>query len=1016
MTDDIEQVRHEVRFALSQLRVRNGQHEFETLTRMLGKTMVTRNLLPATGPVAAGGDQGRDFESYPTQLPGQVQKIGRELGIPDKAMVGFTCTLQQGDLRSKIRSDVAKIVADGTDVDFVVAYCEADIPVARRHAIERDVENRHKVKLAIFDGNAIAELLADHATFWIAETYLHVPARVLPVPVDRPDWYEEDLVRWRADADPVDTMGRLIDLAGCLHYACTTREGRADLPFWLERLETALDPDRPRPLRRRALYECVAGNIRGLGDLTPVDDRAAEYLDDALAASEPQVLADAATVLMYVCGALARGRTGHSAQALRTWNAGLAQRVEELLETDPPPGATCVLLDTLGWLRLQPDVVAANETGHEYVIGEEITEMTPEERWEAISSGEAAPVNVPLVDPSGAIEAYAKLVRVLPDAPLFPVEMLSKALSLFAPTLVDVQEYDRVVNTIDARLATTSGEAAAADNALDRCQALVKANRPVAALKQLHQARNALFSGDARYQLGQATLATSVAYRDLGLYMAAKSYALAASYLADDTDPARHSIGLAYAAFADYHQGAWCSAAHLDCEALRSHRLLAERPMDFDQHGWLSGAFFELTQVRSLARKAGDPHRADVERAVARDGLDQFLDELLEVALGGQSPWWESLDLGDHVARVVEDLGRPPFDDTTEIRRVRFECLGVTWTVVFRNRYADVAVGERFAAALQIVLAHLADDDLNLLPMSRTVYVTALPTGAEFNAHALESTPEESRLSVSLPAVGRLTTDSVNDHARKTMAAVTTAIVEVSTLDDDQLQRVLVAGAEDQLLSSICFAVPYDVLWRSAVAETSFEGRPRSAEPLFDPVASAAESHAVLAARTTPSPGYDPEKSMAEIKHRYTDLPPRMKPTLDALRRDVDFADVVATLRGEGWKDWQILIAVHNVAKSARHTFTASAATRAERKAMVDKFMAPEPDDDPISPSSFTVDSLRQALSMASASSAMNVWGLRLRPQTPPGGVLELLRSRYGWADDDVEHDDPFVEPANVSR
>ncbi len=97
------------------------------------------------------------------------------------------------------------------------------------------------MRLAVFDGNAIAELLADHGTFWIAETYLHLPARVLPVPVNRPGWYEEDLARWRTDAEPVDTMGRLLDLAGCLHYACGTREGRPDLPFWLERLESALD-------------------------------------------------------------------------------------------------------------------------------------------------------------------------------------------------------------------------------------------------------------------------------------------------------------------------------------------------------------------------------------------------------------------------------------------------------------------------------------------------------------------------------------------------------------------------------------------------------------------------------------------------------------------------------------------------------------------------------------------------------------------------------------------------------
>jgi len=74
---------------------------------------------------------------------------------------------------------------------------------------------------------------------------------------------------------------------------------------------------------------------------------------------------------------------------------------------------------------------------------------------------------------------------------------------------------------------------------------------------------------------------------------------------------------------------------------------------------------------------------------------------------------------------------------------------------------------------------------------------------------------------------------------------------------------------------------------------------------------------------------------------------------------------------------------VHNVAKGARHTFTALAGTQAQRQAMVDKFMA-QPDDDPISPSSFTADALRHALSVASASSAMNVWNQRLQPQTLP--------------------------------
>ncbi|WP_299449068.1 hypothetical protein [uncultured Serinicoccus sp.] len=1012
MADNVEHVRHEIRFALNQLRVRNGQHEFETLTRMLARATVTRNLLPATGPVAGGGDQGRDFETFPTQLPGQVQRIGRDLGVPDRAMVGFACTLQQSDLRGKIRADVAEIVDGGSEVESIVAYCEADIPVARRHAIERDAMERHRVRLAVFDGNAIAELLSDHALFWIAETYLHLPARVLPVPFDRPDWYDEDLARWRADTDPVDTVGRLLDLAGCLHYACVTREGRPDLPFWLERLESALEPGRPQALRRRALYECVAANIRGLGDLTPADDRAAEYLDEAVITADGQELSDASVLLMYMTGAAARGRTGHAAETLHAWNVGLSQRVEVLLNADPPPGAACILLDTLGWLRLQPDVMTANETEDGYVIGDKFTDMTSEELRAAMAAGELTLVNVPLVDPAGAIGAYRRLVEVLPGAPLFPVETLGKVLTMFAPVLVDIPGYDEVVDAIDARVATTSGETTAANNALDRCQALISAERRVAALKQLHRARNGLFSGDSREQMVHATLATSVAYRELGLYMAAKQYALAAAYLVDSTDPAQHSIGLAYAAFADYHQGSWCSAAHMNCVALVSHRLLAERPMDFDRHGWLTGAFFELTQIRSLARKAGDPYWANVEGAIVRGGISEFLDDLLAEAFEGRRPWFEDIEFDEHVDRVVDDLGRPPFGDTTEVRHVRFDALGVTWKVVFRNLYADVAVGERFAAALQVLLAHLADKDLGLVPMRRAVYVTALPAGADFSVEDKASTPAESRLSVLLPAVDRLTHESANVVARRTLAAVTAAVVEVSTLSDDRFQEILVGGLEDDLLTDITFAVPYDVLWRSTVSEASFDARPRTTAPLSAPDVTSAESHPDLAAPSTRGPGYDPDRSRKEIQHRYNDLPPRMRPTLDALRNDAAFADVVVTLRDEGWRDWQILIAVHNVAKNARHTFLAPGSPD-EARQLREVFMAPEPEGDPVATDLFTVEALRQALLVTVTASAQTWWSLVVRPEPlPSAAVLELLRARYGWSEDDIDHSDPFVRPA----
>jgi hypothetical protein len=98
-------------------------------------------------------------------MAGQTQQLGRDLGMRDGDGVSFACTLQQEDIGSKIRQDVDKSLADGTAVSFILAYCEVNIPVARRHDLQRQVRDKHGVHLEIFDGNGIAELLAHHATF-----------------------------------------------------------------------------------------------------------------------------------------------------------------------------------------------------------------------------------------------------------------------------------------------------------------------------------------------------------------------------------------------------------------------------------------------------------------------------------------------------------------------------------------------------------------------------------------------------------------------------------------------------------------------------------------------------------------------------------------------------------------------------------------------------------------------------------------------------------------------------------
>lgn len=146
----------QIRYALSQLRSRNGHHEFEHLCREIARLRITPNILPATGPVSVGGDQGRDFETFHTH---------------ESPKIVFACTLQRENLPAKIMKDLRTIL-NGGHVDRVYFFCEQDVPVARRHQLCQQAREKYGTEIEIIDGYALSELLASSDCRWIANRYL----------------------------------------------------------------------------------------------------------------------------------------------------------------------------------------------------------------------------------------------------------------------------------------------------------------------------------------------------------------------------------------------------------------------------------------------------------------------------------------------------------------------------------------------------------------------------------------------------------------------------------------------------------------------------------------------------------------------------------------------------------------------------------------------------------------------------------------------------------------------------
>lgn len=169
-----------VRYQLGKMGARNEHHRFEDLCRALSRQRITKNITTATGPVSAGGDQGRDFETFISYVGNNLQDVGIFLGVEEHELIAFCCTLQSSGLPQKIRSDVEKIFDSPESAPSVIFYFTvADVSVAARHRLASEVSKRWGARIEVIDGNSLSELLMDPECLWMATEYLSLSPELL---------------------------------------------------------------------------------------------------------------------------------------------------------------------------------------------------------------------------------------------------------------------------------------------------------------------------------------------------------------------------------------------------------------------------------------------------------------------------------------------------------------------------------------------------------------------------------------------------------------------------------------------------------------------------------------------------------------------------------------------------------------------------------------------------------------------------------------------------------------------
>lgn len=1004
------QISTQIRFAMEQLSERNAHHEWEHLCRHLVRERICSNILPATGPVQSGGDQGRDFETFHTSLAPSPLRQGSFVGlISDKPLV-FACTLEKA-VESKMRCDVTTIMSSGTPVEGIYVLTTRGVPVPKRHKLQEWARAAFAVSLEILDGAAIAEMLSDHDTYWIAEQYLQLPAELRPAApsaADGKDWYGRTLDKWRRETRPPQTFADFGEIRAAARIAQgpfaydddghpVSHFDRPELPFWIERLDDMADQAVMDGLRRRALYEASVLRLRCLGSLIGQESRLRQYF-----ASIPQLtnvadVEDAEVLLTFVLGA---SRLGHMALAhdeVETWLQALEHRLGECLheaKRNERLNEQCALLETSGHMALF------------HSLRNQSTDVTE------------------------TFRCWSKLAKLATSAPLFPLERFADRLAQYARYIGSHPDYEQLTQTVDALLVERFGHFKAAEKCLQRAEAFQEAGDLSRAMSQLHKAKIDWFAEET---LGKSLLALrwlSGIYAAQNMFFAAKYYALGAAYAALHAQDLQVkpliARSLEQAASCDYALGAWYGFLDLAETSARFYPHFAhDMDKDFnDPNGVLLHLMFHLGLLPVITRALHPSLEAFARERCVRVAKTLGMDDVFnDMQREGEKVWLgkEPEALWD---KLEEQVAGPPWSDAGPIRRAQWTAHGVTWSAQWTNDYETTLVVEGFLAALQILLSDLAGCDLCLMRSTLDIWLRVVQksvsidsrdiTGyAGFETH-FEPSNTQQRAIVMLPPYRHFQdgTLSVADLQAGALGVAASLLTHVSLSPTEGFDVLLKERFEQGLMDKLFVAAPFANCFSQFVDQRAFDASARAMWPPLVP-------HRPFLSRLPesmpwfdgPGPGYDQEIANTHISNRYAQFLIPIRRTLARLVHEPGFQATVARLRADGWKDWHILSAVFHVTMNYRlNQRRILAPTPNTETAAIQQFASqPEPEDAPIVPlSEYEEKKLRQRFSVYASAFAKN-YGLQIHQLTPDLAAIEdFLTCRYNFWTDDADHDDPF--------
>ncbi len=966
-----------IRFQLSQLCVQNKHHDFEHISRNIARLRICENILPATGPVSAGGDQGRDFETYRSYLSSTPLAGSTFLGLGQGKKIVFACSIQK-NIYQKVKDDLQTICGGHEKIDAVYYFCEADVPVGKRHELQDFAKNQCQVRLEIFDGQAISEQLATNDLFWIATEYLSVSADMFPRIEPSSNLYQGYKKKWLIGAGVPQNYADFYQIKYALRCATFNKNHRPDVMPWIKKMEIFLSCHSGSDLRRRAIYEIAVASLRGIDNLTSQKERVIEYFSKIDSFREMSDLEDASCLLTYCTVAYRSNHFEINEDLLASWMTSLINRIEALLKSATEAQSRAYLCMIRGY-------IAANAR------------------------------NVGLVkkfDWKDVFKWWNRTIKEATKSILFPLERFSDILTILTKVVGDERQFIKLCNDLDELIVKRSGGYVAAEKCRDRAVSCYESGEYILAIRHLHKSKIHWFSAETIRGSIISMLVISECYEQLNLLYAAKYYAAAAIYLihVNYNDAEKDLLARAFFRLADcfYRAGEWLEFIQIMHFSLLAHINFDDSPLALEKHEELRNFFIHACIMRIVVARFSPDMARVIEEKIAAWPIDKELRDGLDGLVKEQESCWQQSSLDEIWEEAQEGLSGRPFCDLGVIRQIGWRALGIEWLVEFKNEYSISVIVEEFVSVLQIIMADLAVYDLCLLP-TRVKVICELSSGGEFQ---IEEIPDNSMACwrVLLPYT-YLSNRSGNEE--NNIFSFASAILYVcSVLSEKDFSKKLREATKEGLLEKTFFARSYSECYSEIIRQSDFDITLRSS---FQPLNSKREfhlkEHKALSWVDNPGPGYTRKLAEKYLKNRYERSIKSIRLTLPKLLTSMEFRDKIQKLKEEGYLDWQVLMLIMNLSLNYRVREIGGVGLSMEEQMRISRqIMYQEESEESIEIplEVFSDEAINLQKSML-APAASKIWGLSIKQKTPDlNAIKKYLDVRYNNSIDDVDHVDYF--------